>query len=121
MKATFKWTTTPRDAFGRFMVSPLKHKQREIEQAIEAREQEMIEWMRDNATWQDQTGRARLLLDVATSVRATTVLVKFKHGVYYGKYLEKVSGGYFAILGKAVDYWLPELMETTQKVLTGNE
>lgn len=73
---------------------------------------EMLEWMQENAPWEDNTGMARdkLRADPVHDEREQTSTVYLAHGVDYGGYLETVNSGEFAIL-------LPTIIEFQKKVV----
>lgn len=72
--------------------------------------QEIEDWMKANASWEDETGQARekLYAEVVTTVKGVTELV-VGHGADYGRYLEFSNGGKFAIVTVAIDHFIPRI------------
>lgn len=81
----------------------------------------MESWMKDNATWQDQTGDARRgLYAEATRSGAMgqgkTITIEFGYGpkddpVPYAIYLVTMQAGRFDVVGPALNYWGPVMLE----------
>lgn len=78
----------------------------------ESTAEQMVQWMRANAPWNDDTGNARRdLYARATRTgelgQGRFIVIEFGHGpeIYYGIYLETMQGGRFAIVGPTIDYW----------------
>lgn len=77
-------------------------------------------WMKAEASWQDQTGRARagLHVDELESPGVLTELV-FSHdtSLDYTVWLEIANAGAYAIIAPAIDYWGPKLMMQVQRII----
>jgi hypothetical protein len=88
---------------------------------------QITEWMQQNASWEDRTGRAResLRADVETAVGRIVRLYLYydnladDRGHDYGKYLENMQGGRFSILRPAMDEFLPRIQADLQAALGG--
>lgn len=72
------------------------------------------QWMKQNAPWTDQTGQARATLRAEVNyVTGRAAMVILQHGTEYGSlYLETIQGGKYAIIGPALDYWAPRIMDS---------
>ena len=73
------------------------------------------QWMRQHRPWTDRTGDARRLLWIEVfDVVGHAVVIVLNHGVDYGRYLETMQGGRYAIIAPAIDYWGPHIMREIQ-------
>lgn len=113
----FEWAVTPEQHLSALTDAYIAR----IKQAIYAlalrRATEIENWMKANARWTDRTGNARQTLHKEVYQLYNETLIVLAHGVDYGMYLETVSGGYFAIVTWALDYWGPIIMRDVQKLL----
>jgi hypothetical protein len=65
-------------------------------------------WMRNNATWIDQTGNARNGLFATVQTATNEVAIVLYHSVPYGIWLEVRWSGRYAIINPAIQYWGPK-------------
>ncbi len=86
---------------------------------IEARMDEIAEWMKENANWQDRTGSARRSLHTELEEYLEGYVLTFMYSIpiYYAVYLEYDHQGKFAILEPAVNYWGPILLDDIRQAL----
>lgn len=105
------WQTTPGEALQIAYDAWYTWMVRVIEQVMLARAPEIEAWMKENAFWQDRTGNARqtLYTDVVTALHEVVLLMA--HGMDYGIYLETMGVGVYAIVGPALDVWLPVILD----------
>lgn len=102
----FTWTTPPTSAFKRFFQAYTEEIRRTAMAIALRRAPEIENWMKENAVWEDRTGNARqTLYTEVNNLYGVAVEIVLSHGVDYGQYLEVVSGGVYAIVGPALDYW----------------
>jgi hypothetical protein len=85
------------------------------ERRAEALADEIVDWMRQNAEWEDQTGEARERLDVQVIRSGRTIQFIIRHGAEHGIFLELMQSGRFAIIGPAVAFWGPKMLERMVK------
>jgi hypothetical protein len=83
-----------------------------IEQAMKAREDEITQWLKDNAPWQDRTGLTRRLLETNVFRDGLFIYIIMHHGTLRSAwFLEgrmwKGDPFRFSILAPALDYWGP--------------
>jgi hypothetical protein len=71
---------------------------------------DVVEWMKANALWSDDTGFARRTLQVIRKY-AGDFTFRFTSEAPYIVFLEHDHAGEFAILGPALQVWAPILME----------
>jgi len=96
---------------------------RAVEEAMKARESEIEQWLKDNHIWMNRTGLAEqgLQTKVFRDGLFIYVLMYFGETTFYSKYLELyMHGGIptrFSVLGPALDYWGPILLEDIKKIL----
>lgn len=75
-------------------------------------------WMKANAPWTDNTGRARAgLTAIASSAGSSHEMLLFYTGVSYGIWLEIANSGRFQILGPAMRYVSQKLLKDLEGVL----
>lgn len=72
---------------------------------------DVTKWMQQNASWQDQTGKARRSLGVQNFYGDTEIVSILTGGVAYLEFLELNQAGRFAILAPALDIWAEVLIE----------
>jgi hypothetical protein len=70
-----------------------------------------------NASWQDQTGNARQLLDAQSLVTASQMEIVVYHGVPYGIWLEVRWSGRYAIIIPTLETIGPEVMGALRAIL----
>ena len=85
-----------------------------LESALEAMQEQMVEWAKEHAPWQDQTGDARAELNsppIRTNSDGSKTLV-LAHGVEYGIFLETMNGGHFGVIPMTIRHFaalLPQM------------
>lgn len=82
------------------------------------RAEEMQEWGRQNAIWEDQSGRARSELTAVViddEFGIGTIVVK--HGPPWGLWLEIANNGKYAIITKMIDTFAPVLWRDLQRIM----
>lgn len=86
---------------------------------IQARQNEIDQWMKDNAPFQDVTGLARSTLHTDLTEYVYGYVLRFMYAapVRYWVYLEYDHQGKFAILEPAVNYWGPIILDDIQAIL----
>lgn len=116
----FKWDVPPDLAFGQLIDQYAKTTMLSGRRVADQRAEDATQWMKDNAVWSSQTGRARagLHVDVLDSPGVLAELV-FSHGddVPYGVWLELAHGGQYAIIAPAIEYWGAILMKDLQRIM----
>jgi hypothetical protein len=113
----FEWIVTPEDHLSALYDSQAARIQAAIYRLALRRAPEIENWMKSNARWTDRTGNARQTLHSEVYQLYNEILIVLGHGVDYGAYLEVVSGGWFAIVTPALDYWGPIIMQDVQRLL----
>lgn len=76
-----------------------------------------VEYMKENAPWQDRTGDARESLDYSIDENAIRPSITLYHGVSYGIYLEVRWSGEYAIIVPTLEAFGPELMRRIEAVI----
>jgi len=76
-------------------------------------------WMKSNAPWKDRTGMARQSLKCTVEIGDRQIVMRFAHGVDYGKYLEHKYAGKYAILRPAIEQFREEIKKDVKDVLEG--
>lgn len=110
----FRWQTPPEraladlyDDYARRIYNEIARLARQFAPQIEA-------WMKANAVWTDRTGNARQGLFAEVETALTEIVLFFDHGVEYGRALEFLHQGQYAIIGPALDYWGPRFWQAVQ-------
>lgn len=70
-------------------------------------------YAQNNAPWTDRTGDARKLLDTAVELDKGEVTLLLGHGVEYGKWLELIQDGRFAIIMDTLEQYAPVVIAST--------
>lgn len=87
---------------------------------VESLLDEVEQYMRQEARWQDRTGAARqaLYTDIEHAARQSVTLL-MAHGpdISYGWYLETVNSGRYEILSSTSDHWWPVLYRGAVEIL----
>lgn len=118
MPSGFFWNVSPQQAAAEW-AAQLERKRAMIRAKMEQRSVEIEEWMKQNASWEDQTGNARRMLTAVVIATGDTFAVQVSHGVPYGADLEFQHAGAYAILGPAIDHWMPILWEDIRQIVNG--
>jgi len=101
--------------------------QKGLRNIAEKRAPEITSWMQANKVWSDRTYEAVSTLHTDIEVVSNELIeLMMSHGAAHGWYLEGYTpfgeetqrGGRYAILGPAVDYWFPIIMQDIQKMLS---
>lgn len=76
-----------------------------------------VPFMKQNAPWRDQTGRARQGLDADVEHQPTFSIITIHHGadVEYGPALETMRGGRYAILAPTIGWLVGQLPNLLQE------
>ena len=75
--------------------------------------------MRQNAPWEDRTGRARGgLFTLVDDTAATAVTIYLSHTMSYGLWLEIADGGYYAIIMRTIRQNWPEIQRQLTALLS---
>ena len=118
----FRWTSLPSRAWDALVRAWHSRIERGVRAVAERHADDIEAWMKENAAWRDQTGRARRELRAEVELIAhdmAEIIVRHGEGVFYGVFLELNYGGRYAILGPAVDHWGPILWEEVRAVIEG--
>lgn len=77
---------------------------------IEQLAQEVQEYARNNAPWQDESGEARkgLVAEVQQRPNKETAII-LSHSVHYGVYLENANGSVYAIIIPTLEHFADQL------------
>lgn len=81
------------------------------------RAEDMENWAKENAPWQDRTGDARERLHATVEETGPIGTIVLSHGVDYGWALEIGHGGRYAIIAPAIDVWGPIVMRDLQNMI----
>lgn len=76
-------------------------------------------WMKQNAPWEDRTGNLRQALHVETEALVNGAALYLIQGLDYGVFLELSNGGTYAVIGPALDHWIPEIWASVEQLLRG--
>lgn len=79
---------------------------------------ELLQYARDNAPWDDRTGDARAGLDYLVSLRNESLEIALFHTVEYGIWLEIRWGGRYAIIIPTVEQKGSELLDRMNNILS---
>lgn len=116
----FQWVVPPNQAFPELMKAYTNTIFQSGRRVAAQRAKDATEWMKAEASWEDQTGRARagLHVDVEESPNVLAELI-FSHdeSLDYTVWLEIANAGRFAIIAPAIDYWGPKLMMDVQRIV----
>lgn len=96
-----------------------------IETTMVARREEITGWMKANHLWQNRTSIAEEGLFTDVMRDGLIIVITMGHGLpaYYSRFLERfmqpVGGGrgLYSVLGPALDYWGPILLDDVRKLL----
>lgn len=113
----FEWLQPPSTVFEQMGANYAGIIRNATELLLESYAPRIEEWMKENAPWQDVTGRAREELWAETLQLANDITLAFGHGVEYGDFLELAHGGRFQIVSHALDYWAPKIWADVQEML----
>lgn len=77
---------------------------------VERFQQKVLEYMQENAPWEDQTGAAREGLNTSVESSIGEWVMTLSHGVDYGIWLEIRWSGAYAIILPTILHMGPQLM-----------
>ena len=80
---------------------------------------EVLQYAKDNAPWQDQTGNARNGLEVEVYSSGTDVIMDLYHTVDYGLWLEVIQNGEYATIMPTLEQFAPTVFSKVGGVITG--
>lgn len=110
----FQWEVTPEQAIAALYDDYAKRIRLAIIRLARSFVPRIEAWLKSNAPWKDRTGNLRQSLFADVEAALTTVVIFFDYGLDYGKYVETVSQGSFAVIGPALDYWGPKFWAEVQ-------
>lgn len=89
-----------------------RHVTEAVDEAMAALRQEMEDYAKENAPWQDVTGDARAGLKgvLVSDERSGRYTIFLGHSVSYGVFLETRDGGATAIIQPTVQHFAPLMM-----------
>lgn len=116
---SFQWQTPPDEAFGDLTEAYVAAIHQAIFTLAQRYAPEIEAWMKANAPWTDRTGNARQTLwsDVFDLTNSAVVIV-MSHGVDYDMFLELAHGGRYAILGPALDHFIPRIWRDVRRLVS---
>lgn len=115
----FKWEVPPTEVFPAGYLNYTQALFVTGRRVADARAEEAEQWMKEEAPWQDVTGRTRAGLHVDVN-QAPAILAEltFAYGEQEpGIWLEIAHGGRWGIISKSIDYWGPKLMQDVQRIV----
>jgi hypothetical protein len=117
---SFQWQITPEQAFMPLYAQYAEELEAEIVALCERLADEITEYMKENAPWQDRTGEARASLYTLVEHEARQMVsILLSHGslIPYGVYLELSYGGQYAIIAPTIDWYGPRLFHEVQAIV----
>jgi hypothetical protein len=81
------------------------------------RAEDMENFAKANAPWQDVTGDARERLHATVEEAGPIATIVLAHGVFYGLYLETANQGRFSIIPQTIDVFGPIIMRDLQRLM----
>lgn len=90
---------------------------REVEALMTYMAPEIENWMKMNASWQDQTGNARNGLAARPFKDGDGLGIVLYHQVPYGIWLEVRFSGTYGIIVPAMEEWGPKVMERAEGIM----
>ncbi len=90
----------------------------EVQERCLALAQDILDYAKSNAPWQDRTGDARAGLDVDVSEDVDAVIIQLYHTVDYGLWLEVIQNGEYAILLPTLEHFAGTI---TQDIEAGGD
>lgn len=115
----FKWIVAPTDVFPQMANKYVQGVFQSGRHIAYERAEDMENWAKANAPWQDRTGAARAGLHATVEESGQIGTITLSHGVPYGIWLEIANGGRFSIIAPAIDKFGVELMQDLQQMLRG--
>src|SRR4051812_1824074 len=83
-----------------------------VQNALLSQAQLMLEYAQENAPWTDRTGEARAGLDVDVDHDNGNAYVSLFHTVDYGRWLEVIQSGRFAIIMPTLELFAGEIFDS---------
>lgn len=129
MASSVIWTTDPVTAWMPNFRNYVRDITEVVEDVVAARADEIRDWMKQNAIWQDRTGLARRELDTQLIRDGFSVILVMYQGAnvferrangdkWYAPYLEKwMQSGRYGILAPALDHWGVILLDDIRRAL----
>lgn len=113
----FKWIVAPTDVFPQMANKYVQGVFQSGRHIAYERAEDMENWAKANAPWQDRTGDARERLHATVEETGPIGTIVLSHGVDYGLWLEVANQGRFAVIAPAIDYWAPIVMRDLQRMM----
>lgn len=115
---SFSWQVPPTRAFPALADAYTAAIRRGVRAIADRYAPEIEAYMKDNATWTDQTGNARANLRAEVEeIAGEMAQIVLSHGVEYGTFLELAHGGAYAILAPTVDVFGPRIWADVRAML----
>jgi len=88
------------------------------EQEFQDAAADILNYARQNAPWEDQTGQARAGLGVEVTKSFGEVMLSLYHTVDYGLWLEVIQNGRFATIMPTLERYAPEVFRRVGPTIT---
>jgi len=113
----FSWTVAPTDVFPEMAEKYTQAVFASGRRIAYERAEDMENWAKANAPWQDRTGDARERLHATVEETGPIGTIVLSHGVPYGIWLEIANGGRYAIIAPAIDMWAQVVFRDLQRMM----
>lgn len=113
----FKWEVDPTDVFPQMAEKYTQAVFQSGNRIAYERAEDMEQWAKEKAPWQDRTTDAREFLSATVEETGPIGTIVLSHGVPYGLWLEIAHQGNYAIIAPAIDYWAPIVMRDIQRMM----
>ena len=113
----FTWIKTPSEAFPPMAVAYTQAIFQSGRRIAYERAEDMENFAKANAPWQDVTGDARERLHATVEEAGPIATIVLAHGVFYGLYLETANQGRFSIIPQTIDVFGPIIMRDLQRLM----
>ncbi|MCA1800474.1 MAG: hypothetical protein LC687_04985 [Actinobacteria bacterium] len=91
----------------------------DAEQSFEESAMQILDHAQAEAPWEDRSGTARDSLFTHVYQEGAEVYLQLAHGVEYGKWLELIQNGRFAIIMPTLEHFAMQVFEDAGGKITG--
>lgn len=113
----FLWDVTPNQAFEPLFDTHTRRIRAAAKGICQFFAPQVEAWMKQNASWTDQTGNLRQSLYAEVETMVNEIALSFDYGLEYGVYIAFKNSGKYDIIGPAIDHFAPLVMQMVREVL----
>lgn len=108
----FRWDRSPEQVFVQGYANHVQATKQEAISIFEAAKPEILDWMKENKSWNDETGETTASLNVNVKANSDSIMVIISSNSEAGEFIETTP---FGIIIPTIRFWGVELMKRLRR------